>query len=188
MRAKLMARTLCGLAIGGVALVATATLAPVATATLVPAAAVSDGGWSLESRSDASSNAWAIQYLLRSSGSDLAVDGAFGPQTEDRVRRFQESHSLMVDGIVGPQTWAVLVLNADQHQDGVRAIQSRLSVNGFQVCIDGSLGPLTQEALRKFQKAVGLQADGDGLVSIGTWERLVQRFSENEFPAGPQPC
>lgn len=38
----------------------------------------------------------------------LAVDGIFGPQTEQAVRMFQEYYGLTVDGIAGPQTWKVL--------------------------------------------------------------------------------
>ena len=187
MRANITTRTLWGIALGGVVLM-TATLAPVATTTIVPAAAVSDGGWSIESTSDASNNAWAVQYLLRSNGFDLSVDGAFGPETDGQVRGFQEASGLATDGVVGPQTWTALVANADQRPDGVRAIQSRLSANGFGVCIDGDLGPLTQKAIRDFQAAVGLQADGDGIVGIGTWEKLARRLSDQEVPAGPQPC
>lgn len=40
----------------------------------------------------------------------LAVDGEFGPQTEAKVRDWQEVFHLTVDGIVGPQTWASLLL------------------------------------------------------------------------------
>ncbi|QKW07134.1 peptidoglycan-binding protein [Streptomyces sp. NA04227] len=36
------------------------------------------------------------------------VDGAYGDRTEHSVRSFQRDHSLVVDGIVGPDTWAVL--------------------------------------------------------------------------------
>lgn len=35
----------------------------------------------------------------------LAVDGDFGPLTENRVREYQTSEGLVVDGLVGPQTW-----------------------------------------------------------------------------------
>ena len=44
----------------------------------------------------------------------LAVDGVFGPKTEDAVRGFQQAlhadiPSVAVDGIVGPVTWQALV-------------------------------------------------------------------------------
>lgn len=38
----------------------------------------------------------------------LTVDGIFGAQTEQNVRRFQQNYGLDADGIVGPQTWAAL--------------------------------------------------------------------------------
>ncbi len=37
-----------------------------------------------------------------------AVDGDFGPNTEQAVRHFQTELNLEVDGIVGPDTWAML--------------------------------------------------------------------------------
>lgn len=37
-----------------------------------------------------------------------AVDGIFGPITEEAVKAFQKSKGLTVDGIVGPKTWAQL--------------------------------------------------------------------------------
>ena len=44
----------------------------------------------------------------------LAVpdDGAFGPQTERALRRYQQSHGLTVDGVAGPQTRASLGLGS----------------------------------------------------------------------------
>ncbi|MGZ4229490.1 MAG: peptidoglycan-binding protein [Solirubrobacteraceae bacterium] len=36
------------------------------------------------------------------------IDGRYGPQTTEAVRRFQEAHDVPVDGIVGPQTQRAL--------------------------------------------------------------------------------
>jgi peptidoglycan hydrolase-like protein with peptidoglycan-binding domain len=39
----------------------------------------------------------------------LAVDGIFGPKTDEAVRGFQQALGITVDGIVGPVTWRALV-------------------------------------------------------------------------------
>lgn len=49
-----------------------------------------------------------VQRKLVAHGATLVVDGIFGPRTERAVREFQSTHSLHVDGIVGPMTWAKL--------------------------------------------------------------------------------
>jgi peptidoglycan hydrolase-like protein with peptidoglycan-binding domain len=38
----------------------------------------------------------------------LKVDGDFGPQTETAVKNFQKYYGLVIDGVVGPKTWAKL--------------------------------------------------------------------------------
>ncbi len=40
---------------------------------------------------------------------DWGIDGDFGPETASWVRKFQRAKSLLVDGIVGPQTWGALL-------------------------------------------------------------------------------
>jgi len=45
-----------------------------------------------------------VQTALAKTGeSEIDVDGIFGSQTEEAIRRFQEKHHLTVDGIPGPQ-------------------------------------------------------------------------------------
>lgn len=45
---------------------------------------------------------------------DLDQDGIFGPITDARVREFQTNTSLVVDGIVGPETWSTLLYAATE--------------------------------------------------------------------------
>jgi peptidoglycan hydrolase-like protein with peptidoglycan-binding domain len=50
-----------------------------------------------------------LQRLLIERGFDPGiVDGIFGPITKKAVIEFQKAYSLLVDGIVGPQTWGAL--------------------------------------------------------------------------------
>jgi transcriptional regulator with XRE-family HTH domain len=50
-----------------------------------------------------------VQCLLKHHGFDPGrVDGLFGPNTEQAVKQLQSTAGIVVDGMVGPQTWAVL--------------------------------------------------------------------------------
>ena len=49
------------------------------------------------------------QELLRHDGIDVAVDGYFGPATDEAVIQFQREKGLLKDGIVGSITWFALV-------------------------------------------------------------------------------
>ena len=52
-----------------------------------------------------------LQTELNQEGFSLKVDGLFGRDTENAVKRFQREHGLDDDGIVGSLTWAVLLGN-----------------------------------------------------------------------------
>ena len=50
-----------------------------------------------------------LQTMLKALGYDCGLaDGAFGAKTDAAVRAFQQKEGLLVDGIVGKQTWTLL--------------------------------------------------------------------------------
>ena len=53
----------------------------------------------------------AVQHLLNEKFgyNSVAVDGDFGPITDDAVRDFQAANDLVVDGLVGAETWQALI-------------------------------------------------------------------------------
>jgi hypothetical protein len=48
----------------------------------------------------------------------IPVDGNFGPKTESAVKSYQKKNGLVVDGVVGPKTWAHMgILNTDNAEN-----------------------------------------------------------------------
>jgi N-acetyl-anhydromuramyl-L-alanine amidase AmpD len=114
-----------------------------------------------------------VQYLLRARGYSLVADGIFGSGTESAVKSFQTSRSITSDGVVGAQTWEVLIMTVQRgdYNDAVRAVQSQLVSRGYSLTIDGDFGPATESAVKSFQTSRSLTSDG--IVSKSTWNALV---------------
>lgn len=51
---------------------------------------------------------YELQELLIAKGFDISIDSDFGPATELAVKMFQKNNGLVVDGIVGQNTWALV--------------------------------------------------------------------------------
>jgi peptidoglycan hydrolase-like protein with peptidoglycan-binding domain len=51
---------------------------------------------------------WAQEHLLPA-GENVAVDGGYGPKTVAAVKNFQSIHRLLIDGVIGAQTWSALL-------------------------------------------------------------------------------
>lgn len=50
-----------------------------------------------------------IQFIISNNSEfRLAIDGSFGPATQNAVKVFQSRRGLRADGVVGPQTWGQL--------------------------------------------------------------------------------
>lgn len=123
------------------------------------------------------------------------IDGAdtFDDATEQAVRIFQQDRGLSVDGIVGKDTfrrleearWQLgdrIVHYVPGHLmagDDVAELQRRLNQLGFDAGRpDGLFGPLTDTALREFQRSVGVEADGTcGPDTFTAFERLTRTVS-----------
>ncbi|MFY0525266.1 peptidoglycan-binding domain-containing protein [Archangium gephyra] len=121
-----------------------------------------------------------LQQALANAGfSPGAADGQFGPKTAAAVKAFQSAKGLVADGVVGPKTWARLTaapaatptLKQGATGASVTNLQKRLAQHGFNPgAADGQFGPKTTAAVKAFQRAKGLVADG--VVGPKTWAKL----------------
>jgi peptidoglycan hydrolase-like protein with peptidoglycan-binding domain len=115
------------------------------------------------------------------------TDGIFGIHTLQAVLNYQDDRStghyaahswpLVVDGIVGPQTWGRLTpdtVKKGSKGAGVMLVQSSLKDTGYPPWdpgpVDGDFGPQTELAVSTFQTDLGLVKDG--IVGPKTWRAL----------------
>jgi N-acetylmuramoyl-L-alanine amidase len=103
------------------------------------------------------------------------VEDVFDEGLERAVRAFQQRKGLIVDGVVGVETFTAIdgsrwslgdrilrhVPGHLQRGEDVVALQERLNTLGFAAGrVDGRFGPDTERAVRSFQRAYGLPGDG----------------------------
>jgi N-acetylmuramoyl-L-alanine amidase len=115
----------------------------------------------------------------------------FDEDLDRAVRAFQQQRGLSVDGIVGVNTYRTLeearwrlgdrlltfVAGNLLAGDDVHALQQRLLDLGFKVGkIDGRFGHRTEQAVRDFQRNIGVPADGTcGPATLKALSRLTPR-------------
>lgn len=122
----------------------------------------------------------AQRALRRTPDPRVAVDGIFGPTTQQAVKDFQSANPpLAVDGIVGAATWAALpdggpmpLLKQGSTTDAVRPLQEVLADGAGQWVtgpgqVDGNFGPKTRASVEAFQKWGKVKVDGE--VGDRTW-------------------
>jgi peptidoglycan hydrolase-like protein with peptidoglycan-binding domain len=112
------------------------------------------------------------------------ADGFYGPKTQAAVKKFQQAAGLTADGIAGSKTLAALTsrsgstptstqtnpatfdapsttLKPGDTGTQVEVLQRELAGLGYSPgTIDGNYGPGTVTAVKAFQQAAGLTADG----------------------------
>jgi peptidoglycan hydrolase-like protein with peptidoglycan-binding domain len=100
------------------------------------------------------------------------------------VKAFQASQGLAADGIVGPLTWAALVVEVKKGSQGdaVKGVQEEFQFRNLSgdpskgPQVDGIFGPVTDASVRGFQQALSLDIPSvkvDGIVGPVTWQALV---------------
>lgn len=114
-----------------------------------------------------------MQYMMTARGYALTVDGDFGSVTETKVRAFQKSRDITVDGVVGPVTWSKLLYSLEKGSKGtpVKALQVELNAEGYRLKVDGDFGSVTKGAVLKYQEKKRLPIDG--VVWLMTWGSLI---------------
>lgn len=130
-------------------------------------------------KNDSGTYVTQAQMRLKAAGflNDTA-DGIFGDATLRAVKNFQKSNKLTVDGKIGEDTWALLMLvdlngaepDATRPSNAVlrpgaaglkvKELQEYLVELGYDITVDGKYGPKTTEAVKAFQAANDLTKDG----------------------------
>lgn len=141
-----------------------------------------------------------LQRRLTGAGHPVPASeaGQYGPSTEAAVRAFQAARGLHETGVCDAATWAALVEAGYRlgdrllyfrspmlRGDDVAELQRRLGALGFDAGrVDGIFGPLTEAALKDFERNVGLTTDGVcGRDVISELDRLGAR-GEGDSVAG----
>ncbi len=152
-------------------------------------------------RGDVSDEVTAMKTALAAVGYSLEINNVFDPTTEALIRAFQRTRGMTVDGVAGSETLERLYAEAAQASGSaasssqasasssassslrygstgseVTALQTALRTLGYTLTADGKYGSATVAAVKAFQSAEGLTADG--VAGQETLTRLYTRASQ----------
>lgn len=111
--------------------------------------------WPLIGQGSTGEDVFSVQLLLQAQGFSLSIDGMDGPQTTGDVVSFQSAKGLQADGVVGPQTWPVLIVTTSNGSSraAVEALQRQLNAHGASLTVDSKFGSATEAAWRTIKAA-----------------------------------
>lgn len=134
---------------------------------------LSAGAFSAEASALAKAQVPGLQVALYRFGYYKGpIDGIAGPKTNQALREFQRAAKLEPDGVAGKQTrealgrfgrplFGVRTLERGTIGFDVSVLQFLLAKHGFPPRrLNSNFGPLTERLVRRFQRKVGLPADG----------------------------
>ena len=138
-----------------------------------------------------------VRLRLLEPDTEASLDAAeYDDDVVQAVRAFQQLRGIPADGICGPQTlrhleearWSLgdrVLAYTPGHLirgDDVLDLQQRLTRMGFDCGRpDGIFGPLTDSALREFQRNVGMEPDGTcGFTTYWALERLTRTVGDGD--------
>ena len=179
--AKPSQRHFSGVATGtvrkGIALLASATLLVGLFFATTPALASAPIAYHTLSKGSRGVDVRALQYLLKHHGQPLAVDGAFGPNTESAVKSFQTSKGLAADGVVGPATWGKLIVTTSKGASGHRVAAVTTLLNKWdRAGVTSTFDSTVKARVEAFQSHMGISVDG--IVGPTTWKHLVFHYEQ----------
>lgn len=96
-------------------------------------------------RGDQGENVKALQSALKNAGYDLSVDGVFGQETDNIVKRYQQDNQLGNDGIVSEDLWSKIT--------GSSASGNTTAPSGATTTPGKTTADALAELIKKFQNS-----------------------------------